>query len=873
VEGGPLPLSAVSDVPLSYGYDTQITWRNDSTGAVESTECETSLAATQTTTNGSFSFDLLLANSSCDRFVGLCSSVSGPFGPLVVDPTSGAPPGYLTSVTRNGSVIDLAYVAALADVALTPAGPNATYSVVASESIGFRALTGNGSPSPGSPRYTWNFVGGGWTIRPGPGDRSITLSASPNATRAQLSVSATLSVGGTNLTAGPENLSIAAIPTSISTAGTNRTAVDVGRPVTFLLSASGATGYDYTASVLPGLGLASRPLACESGPASTGTITLECTTSVVYPSTGQATPSESVSNGYSTATEYLAPVTIVSPPSVEVTPSALVGYAGAPLSLRVQALAGTGTGPYAQACFDLGTGATLCSSTPGPNWTFRPTWDTVGTYIGSAWTVDADGAIAALAVPVTIVEAPHLGPASAGAPTVPVGAAVSLAATLTGGLLPGAYWWNVSGENGSLAYGSVREDGTVAATWIPSAVGPRYVSLTVVDALGTLVEQTVSISVTPDPATSLPVVRLPPGDPVPAGTSIPLAWQAYDAEGALAVTYAPATEVLLTDPLGRPVSDAWVNASGVGPLLPAGPGEFGVPSAAWALGRLNLSVATVVAGTLEVALRGAGIPTSSPTLTVDIAPDLERLQLYAPDVVVAGDRTNRTFWLVRDVFGNPADGAALEVDFESSGTYRASIAPVRDGPNGTVGVWVNYTMPSRAGGSLEVRPTSLQVLLGPVEIPAATAGSSGESGVVVLAVALPVGAVGLGGALWARRRPRPPAEDALVSDDALIEFVTGRDRVIATVREAGAADLDHIEQAWGSSAPPSELADWVASLVADGTLGARTGPDGVARFCLAGPPAGPAHVILDEDALERATRARAELLGDEDPRDDGPGSR
>ena len=103
------------------------------------------------------------------------------------------------------------------------------------------------------------------------------------------------------------------------------------------------------------------------------------------------------------------------------------------------------------------------------------------------------------------------------------------------------------------------------------------------------------------------------------------------------------------------------------------------------------------------------------------------------------------------------------------------------------------------------------------------------------------------------------------SDAALEEFVTGRDRVIATVRAAGAADLTHIELAWGSSVPPPELADWVASLVADGTLGARTGPGRRGPVPPCGPGGRAAHVILDEEALERATRTRAELLEDDWP--------
>ena len=88
--------------------------------------------------------------------------------------------------------------------------------------------------------------------------------------------------------------------------------------------------------------------------------------------------------------------------------------------------------------------------------------------------------------------------------------------------------------------------------------------------------------------------------------------------------------------------------------------------------------------------------------------------------------------------------------------------------------------------------------------------------------------------------------------------------MIAAVGEAGVADLARIEAAWSGSTLPAQLSDWVASLVADGTLGARTGPDGVARFCLTGPALGAARIILDDAALARATRARDALVEEAD---------
>ncbi|MGP8072495.1 MAG: hypothetical protein ACLPZM_05135 [Thermoplasmata archaeon] len=866
VEGGPLPADAVSQVPFAYAYYAEVDWRNDSTGVTQFTECERVGASTETSLTGAFSLVLALPSSTCDRLLGLCSTVYGPYGPLSLAPTSATPPGYGISVSRTGHVVDVDFVAELTSLVLTPPVSTAVYSVGASESVSVQALAGNGSLSPGSPQFAWSVNGTGWSLRPSASGSSVSLAASFGATPAQLSVTARLTSNGANLSAGPALLSLAAIPTRIATAGPNQTAVDAGRPLTFLLTATGAAGYDYNASVLPGLGLTARPVPCTTGSRAGDVVELDCTTSVTYPSRGTATPVVVVSNGFSNATENLTPIQVRPSPVVAVTPTSLEGYSDVPLTVQVQALEGTGTGPYAKACWDPGDGPTLCSASPGPNWTFRPSYESPGAFNASVWIQDADGVIAALPVPVTIVDAPQLGGLSTNSSTAPVGAPVNLSATLTGGLMPGAFWWNLSGTATSFARGAVLHDGVLSTTWIPSTVGPQYVSLTVVDAFGTQVERTTYLSVTPDPATSLPAVELPPGSPVAAGSSIPLAWQAYDVHGAAARAFAPTAELSLTDGLGGTARDTWVNVSGVGALLVVGPGKFVIPPSAWTLGRLSLTVATVTAGQFEIALSGPGVPVS-PSVTVDIAPDFQHLQLYDPELVVGGERTNRTFWLVRDIYGNPAVGASLQVDFESGGTASASTAPVLGGPNGTVGAWVNYTAPSAAGGSLEVR-SAFQVLLGPIAIPAASQNLPGPPVLVAVAVMLPVGAMGVGFALWARRRFRPSQYDPMPSDAALEEFVTGRDRVIATVRAAGAADLTHIELAWGSSVPPPELADWVASLVADGTLGARTGPDGVARFCLAGPVDGPAHVILDEEALERATRTRAELL-----EDDGPESR
>ncbi|MGC2359558.1 MAG: hypothetical protein WA691_04550, partial [Thermoplasmata archaeon] len=53
-----------------------------------------------------------------------------------------------------------------------------------------------------------------------------------------------------------------------------------------------------------------------------------------------------------------------------------------------------------------------------------------------------------------------------------------------------------------------------------------------------------------------------------------------------------------------------------------------------------------------------------------------------------------------------------------------------------------------------------------------------------------------------------------------------------------------------------DLADWVASLVTDGTLDATVGADGVARFCLGPDPRPAARVTLDVHLFDQVQSRR-----------------
>jgi hypothetical protein len=862
-QGGPLTSSALAGVSIAFTYSYQTNLVNESTGTPLATTCTTKAGDVLTSLNGTFALALSVPSSVCSQETRTCDDESGPLGPLSVAPALGPPAGYQTVTTVDGGSVSIVFVAELAGLHLDPAGPVAAYSPSATETIVAEPTTGDGGPTPVTPQYTWTLDGSGWRFAGDPAGSEANLTAAPGAGPGTVTVVARLVVGGTTLVAGPANLSLEAVPTALLTASENRSEVDAGGRVAVAVTASGAPGYNYTAVLLPGLGLSSLPLACSTGTPGPTEVFLSCAVAVTYPSPGVGTPEVVVSNGFSTATEELASVTVDAVPSLEVAPVSPLGYAGAPVLVQVTAVAGMA--PYREACLDPGGAPVVCTADAGPTWAFDPVYATTGTFAASAWAVDADGENASVAVDVAIAPPLALGAISYGPHGAAAGELANLSANLTGGFLPGRYWWNVSDVSAPVATGATTGDGPLGAEWVPTAAGSVVLSLTVVDSLGTAVERSTVVSVGPDPAFSVSAVALPPADPVMAGTAVGLAWQGFDAAGAPAVAFVSDATLGISGPAGAVPADAWVNVSGFGPLVASSPGLFPVPSGAWTLGRLNLSVATVSAGAWTVQLADlAGVPAPAP-LEVDVGPDLGHLRLYDPEVRLPGDRTNDTFWHLEDRFGNPAAGTWVDVDFSSLGYSQDSRATVVADPDGTSGVWVNYSAPSPAGGSVEVvGPVGGAVLLGPIPVPAA--GAEGAApGLLVwvvggLLVVAAFGAVA-GGRLRQRRRTGadPPGE---LSEADLRRFVEGRDRVVSLVGEAGVADLTQIEAAWAGSPPPAQLSDWVASLVADGTLGARTGPDGVARFCLATSPLGPARVILNEEALVEAARLREALLND-----------
>lgn len=864
IEGGPLPSSSAVGVPLSYNFSAEVEVSNRTTGALISESCEPFQGSADSGPNGTFSFELTLPPSHC--YGEECTHALGPYGPIGFGPSGPPPAGYEFLTRANGTSVAVTFVADLGGLTLDPDGSARTLSSNSPGTFVAQAVTAAGSTSPLLPTFEWNLTGAGWSfVGPGSGE-TVTVEALPGAALAELTVEASATVGTNHFSAGPLVVDLEAVPTAFVGGAANRTDLDAGGFVSFTTDGSGAPGYTYTAEVSPGLGLPSVDWPCSTTAPTGDGVTITCTGTVTYPTAGVAEATVELTNTYSTAEGSLPSVTVAPLPALAVTPESPAGYAGAPVSLRIAAAPGSGTPPYTLACVEPGTGSALCSSSPGPTWTFEPVYSAPGTYPGVAWVVDSDGTNRSDDFPVTVVAPLFLSPidlASSNCAAAPS----RMSVRLTGGDLPIQYWWNVSGSPGSVAAGYLTTDGTINATWVPTSPGSVDVSLTVVDALGTIQEVTALEVVGPAVADRLAEVTVPDAGPFLAGTPVPVVWQAEDVHGVGVAGFSAVGSLAIVGSGGGAWELAYVNASGDGPLDETAPGVFAVPASAWELGRLAVTVASTRVGTLELRLTGPGLLNETGGLGIDVVADLGHLHLNEPTFTVAGPRVNKTFWRVADQYGNPVPGAAVDLVYTSDGTSTEATVAVRAAGGGATGVWVNFTAPTAAGGSREVTDPAGKILLGPIAVPAAASPAADLSApALVVATAVPVGAVGLGLTVWVQRRRRVSRdEEDRPADEELRRMVEGRDRVISLVRDARALALGDLEGAWGSAPVPSELVDWVASLVADGTLGARTGPDGVARFCLVASAVGPPIVLLDPDALDRAAAARRELTEASDP--------
>lgn len=866
VDGGPLPAPAVAAVGITYTYFTQGTSYWTSNGTIVGHSCTSEEGNATTNATGHFGFSIVPPSTTCvqEQPGGpLCTSYTAPNGPPKLTTAHPPPAGYGLSVLRSGPGYLLSFVADLTQLGLRPAGPLLPLASGAPGKVVATPEMANGSASPVTPPFTWTLSGAGWSYVSPPTGGKATVVGDPGAAIGELVVNASIQIGGRTFVAPARSLELEAVSTSVTGGALNRSVVDAGGSVGVEVEAVGATGYAYSATIAPGLGLAARTVPCATQPASAATVAVVCTSAVTYPSPGSGELSANVSNGYSSATWLSPPFAVDPPPELSLSPTDPAGYTGGPVSLTVSAAAGTGAAPYATACLEAGDLPPACSNAPGPTWTFDPTFASPGNYSVRAWAIDAAGTNRSTNTTVRIAAPLTIGPLGDASRNASAGVPLVLSAGVGGGLLPARVAWNASDLTGPFADAVVGADGQVTATFVPPAAGSVLVTVTVVDALGTAAESSLWVSVGPGPATAVVLVGAAPTASV-VGRPVPLAWEAFDAWGEPVRNFSAPAALVLSGSAG-PEVPAWVNVSGLGSRPANATGAFAIPAAAWVGGFLNLTVAPARAGDFTAGLRGAGLPGTPATVPLAIAPDLAHLKIFDPVVVLAGGGVNRTFWHVSDRFGDPVPGAELRVTLLSGSGSNATDVPVVPGPNGTSGAWVNYSF---AGGSpplLEILDPAGDILLGPVALASAAAPPAIGLAAAALGPGLLVAAVL---ALFVRRRRSRTAIPPTTDEGELERLAEGRARVLEIVDSAGSAGYDAIAGAWGT-APPPELVDWVASLVADGTLRTRPGPTG-AEFCLVPAAQTAPRVTVDPDAAERALARREAAV--RDATGDGDGS-
>jgi hypothetical protein len=373
-------------------------------------------------------------------------------------------------------------------------------------------------------------------------------------------------------------------------------------------------------------------------------------------------------------------------------------------------------------------------------------------------------------------------------------------------------------------------------------------------------------------ATSIRELGSAPAE-VEVGMPTVFAWQALDSGRARVPTFAAEGELTVTNSVNGSSVPAWVNGSTTGPLVRGANGTFSVPSAAWTAGVLNLTVSVTSAVPVTVQLSGPLLPTRPDPVALTVLPDLDHLVLYDHGQPVQSVRSNDTFWHVRDRFGDPTPGAFLIVEYSSGPSVSQAFVPVTWTMEGTTGAWVNYSAPGPGNGTWEVTDEAHTVLLGPVPVAAPASSASAPTAslsplVLVAATLLAVGAaLGMGSLLLGgRARPSPTITEG---EEELRRLAEGRETIVDLVRQAGSLGLPEIEDAWEPPPAPPALADWLASLVTDGTLTVTLGEGGRARFALAERRSREPRVTLDEAALEEGI-ARRDAAVEDDEREGAP---
>jgi hypothetical protein len=660
------------------------------------------------------------------------------------------------------------------------------------------------------------------------------------------------SFNGTPIALPPVHLYLAAVATVVVSGEFTPNSLDVGVPATVSVNATGSAGYVYSAKLSPGLGARDLTTTCQSGGASGGTVAVECAFTVTYAEPGDALPTVTVTNGYSPDTFPFPLVSVSDALAVSVGPNPANAYVGTNVTVDVGVVANTGTGPFGPACLLTGDGRFVCDRSAGSSWTIPVSYPVPGTYSAVVTVADSAGTNRTVPVAVDVADRPTAPSVELSGATVWLGTPVTATASLAGGAFPLAYWWNSSAPRGTLSTGVVGSDAIPSVTFSPGTTGPDIVTLTVLDALGTLVSGTATLTVGASVVALKATVPQANGT-TPAGSPIAISLQAIDALGQGIGTFAADVTVRV----GTSCGEVWLNESGVPVALNADRSAT-LASSNWTGGHLALTVAASSTGVCPVEFTGVGVPGD---LVVDlpISVDAADLSLTAPQYVHPGSTDNATRYRIVDEFGNP-DPSGYVIVQTAFGSVRTDMdSPIRDG-NGGPTVWVNFSATSSGSGTLTVlSETNRSLLTARIVGPSTPAGvSTGELGALATLAIV----VGVGGWLLVTRRRRSAGGTAVGPEDPdepLRRLAEGRSHVLSRLAYDRDTDLAGAAEGFPGAPPDAaELAEWVGTLVTEGLVRASVGPDGRPMFRLGTPDdraAGP-RVEVDLLALEAALARR-----------------
>ncbi|HEV2317817.1 MAG TPA: hypothetical protein VGV89_09650 [Thermoplasmata archaeon] len=844
VMGNETPRPAVGGVNLTFGFDYQVTV---TTRAGSSAQCDPGVNGLTTGPGGRFSHPVALPTGGCNSYS--CTTYTGPFGPETLQLTGPDPPAYMLRGSVTSPLTELWFVAVFDHLAISPPGPK-TLSVGAPTRFWAVPTAADGTPSPALWNASWSVGATGWSLANSTGN-STTLVGPPGVGPTTLTLQVNASWQGQPVPGHTASIAVNAIPTIVSAASVAPTRLDAGAPTTFTIDGSGAYGYNYSATVDPGLGFDPVTGNCSSVSATYGEVELYCSVSVTFTEAGTTTPSGNITNRYSTGGKSFPELTVAPALELTVAPDPVLGYAGDPVAVAGSVTDETGTGPFGPACFDDGAGALACSNDSGPSWSFAPRYGGPGNYTGRFSVLDAAGVNASRTVSVVIGTRPMLSNMTASPGAIAPGASSTLESVLFGGVGTLTYWWNDSNPAATMAAGTRSGPGELTLAYVARTDGEHWVTLTVIDALGSKTATEVPVYVLPGPATAIGSV---PG-------TVNASWQAGVPQRFTLVALAPDGERV--PEYGAPVFLNWsggaldasaffVNSSVLGPVaVGAGP-SVELPGSAWFAGYLNFTV-TALTETSGALAFGGPLPVQfagGSALEIRVTAELGDLRLTAPTVAAGGARDNRTLWRLIDPFGNAAPDGFVTIDASFGGTTVSTNSTIRV-IDGAALVWINYSAPTASAGTVTVRSEWGELLLGPVSVPAAAA-----NGPLLLGALAAGSAVAFTGLFLVvtRRRPestRGPEIDA----EELREDAEGRDRLLDRVRAEGPIALDELLEGGPPPRPDRIRAgEWLASLITEGLVRPRTGSDGVARLEAVTPSvlAFAPRVDLDPSALDRA---------------------